>query len=89
MTERTRGVIPVHFAGVPWTRSARRVRAAPTTLPSSRTRPTRSRRPSPARRSARGGRGDLFSFYATKTLTTGEGGMITTDDDDVADRCGS
>jgi perosamine synthetase len=27
-----------------------------------------------------------FSFYATKTLTTGEGGMITTDADDIADR---
>ena len=25
-----------------------------------------------------------FSFYATKTLTTGEGGMITTDDDELA-----
>lgn len=27
-----------------------------------------------------------FSFYATKNITTGEGGMVTTDDDDVADR---
>jgi dTDP-4-amino-4,6-dideoxygalactose transaminase len=27
-----------------------------------------------------------FSFYATKNLTTGEGGMITTDDDRLADR---
>jgi perosamine synthetase len=27
-----------------------------------------------------------FSFYATKTLTTGEGGMITTDDDRLAAR---
>jgi dTDP-4-amino-4,6-dideoxygalactose transaminase len=27
-----------------------------------------------------------FSFYATKTLTTGEGGMITTDDDALATR---
>jgi perosamine synthetase len=27
-----------------------------------------------------------FSFYATKNLTTGEGGMITTDDDVLADR---
>lgn len=27
-----------------------------------------------------------FSFYATKNLTTAEGGMITTDDGDVADR---
>ena len=28
-----------------------------------------------------------FSFYATKTLTTGEGGMITTDSEVWADRC--
>lgn len=28
-----------------------------------------------------------FSFYATKTLTTAEGGMITTDDDALAERC--
>jgi perosamine synthetase len=28
-----------------------------------------------------------FSFYATKALTTGEGGMICTDNDDWADRC--
>lgn len=27
-----------------------------------------------------------FSFYATKNITTGEGGIITTDDDDLADR---
>ena len=27
-----------------------------------------------------------FSFYATKTITTGEGGMLTTDSDDIADR---
>lgn len=28
-----------------------------------------------------------FSFYATKTITTGEGGMIVTDDDALAERC--
>jgi dTDP-4-amino-4,6-dideoxygalactose transaminase len=28
----------------------------------------------------------VFSFYATKNLTTAEGGMITTDDDDYADQ---
>jgi perosamine synthetase len=28
----------------------------------------------------------VFSFYATKNLTTAEGGMITTDDDDYAER---
>jgi len=28
-----------------------------------------------------------FSFYATKNLTTGDGGMITTDDDELAEQC--
>ncbi|GIV70495.1 MAG: spore coat protein [Patescibacteria group bacterium] len=28
-----------------------------------------------------------FSFYATKTITTGEGGMIVTDNDQIAERC--
>jgi len=28
----------------------------------------------------------IFSFYATKNITTGEGGIVTTDDDDLADR---
>lgn len=32
--------------------------------------------------------GDItsFSFYANKTITTGEGGMVTTEDDAIADR---
>ena len=32
--------------------------------------------------------GDLgcFSFYATKNITTGEGGIVTTDDDELAER---
>ena len=35
--------------------------------------------------------GDLstFSFYPNKHITTGEGGMIVTDDEDLADRCRS
>lgn len=35
-----------------------------------------------------GGLGDVstFSFYANKVLTTGEGGMVLTDDDGLADR---
>ena len=32
------------------------------------------------------GRAGAFSFYATKTITTGEGGMLVTDDDGIADR---
>ncbi len=33
------------------------------------------------------GRATVFSFYATKNLATGEGGMLTTDDPQLADRC--
>jgi dTDP-4-amino-4,6-dideoxygalactose transaminase len=32
------------------------------------------------------GKTGVFSFYATKTITTGEGGMVVTDDDQVAER---
>jgi dTDP-4-amino-4,6-dideoxygalactose transaminase len=32
------------------------------------------------------GRATVFSFYATKTLATGEGGMVTTEDEDIARR---
>lgn len=32
------------------------------------------------------GRAGVFSFYATKTITTGEGGMVVTEDDALADR---
>lgn len=28
-----------------------------------------------------------FSFYATKTITTGEGGMVCTNDEEIADKC--
>lgn len=44
--------------------------------------------PSPTKNGFAGTLGDVgvFSFYATKTMTTGEGGMITTDDDTLARR---
>jgi len=29
----------------------------------------------------------IYSFYATKNMTTGEGGMIVTDDDEIAEKC--
>ncbi|MEO8665240.1 MAG: DegT/DnrJ/EryC1/StrS aminotransferase family protein [Ignavibacteria bacterium] len=33
------------------------------------------------------GKMSCFSFYATKNLTTGDGGMITTNDDELAELC--
>lgn len=35
------------------------------------------------------GRASVFGFYPNKQITTGEGGMIVTDDDRLADRCRS
>lgn len=91
---RTRAVIPVHFAGHPAEMDAldrlasehglALIEDAAHSLPASyRGSVIGSRRP---------GMGTnrhltCFSFYATKTMTTGEGGMICTDDEDLADRC--
>ena len=38
------------------------------------------------RQAAAWGDVNALSFYATKTVTTGEGGMLTTDSDEIADR---
>jgi dTDP-4-amino-4,6-dideoxygalactose transaminase len=85
LTPRTKAIIPVHFAGQPCDmknilRFARAhelkvIEDAAHALPAS----DRSR--------MIGSIGDItcFSFYATKTITTGEGGMATTDNPDWAD----
>ncbi len=85
ITPRTRAVIPVHFGGHPCAMDdildiAQRfglsvIEDAAHALPAS------------YRGRTIGSIGHLtcFSFYATKTLTTGEGGMVTTDSDYFAD----
>jgi dTDP-4-amino-4,6-dideoxygalactose transaminase len=86
LTSRTKAIIPVHIAGQPCDMDpilelARRrglhviddaAHALPTTY----------------RGRMIGGLADItaFSFYATKTITTGEGGMITTERSDYAAR---
>jgi dTDP-4-amino-4,6-dideoxygalactose transaminase len=82
----TRAIIPVHYAGqacdmselmgVAAARGLKVIEDAAHALPA-------SYRGTPVGRI-----GDItcFSFYATKTLTTGEGGMITTNDRAMADR---
>jgi perosamine synthetase len=87
VTPRTRAMIPVHYAGLPANldpilllarrHSLRVVEDAAHAFPSAyHGRPI-------------GSIGDLtcFSFYATKAITTGEGGMVTTDSPEFADRC--
>ena len=88
ITPRTKAIIPVHFAGLACDMDAiieiakrhdlKIIEDAAHALPSRY-------------------KGDLigtlqtdatvYSFYATKTITTGEGGMIVTRDQDIAKRC--
>jgi perosamine synthetase len=86
ITARTKAIIPVHFAGQPCDMGqimdiARGYRLkviedAAHALPAS------------YRGQPIGGIGDItcFSFYATKPITTGEGGMSTTEHQEYADR---
>jgi dTDP-4-amino-4,6-dideoxygalactose transaminase len=86
VTSKTRAILPVHFAGQPCdmgriqqladSHSLHVIEDAAHALPAS------------FRGTPVGAISKLtaFSFYATKTLTTGEGGMVTTDDDELAAR---
>ena len=88
ITQRTRAVIPVHFAGLSCELEAicelcessgiSIVEDAAHALPSTRKGRMIGAWPTDA---------TVFSFYANKTMTTGEGGMIATRNSDVADRC--
>ncbi len=84
VTERTKAILPVHIAGVsadldPIIDVARR-HGLKVIEDAAHSFPTRYKG------RMIGSAGDLtcFSFYATKTITTGEGGMITTNDDVAA-----
>lgn len=86
ITPRTRAIVPVHYAGQPCDMAeihelANRhgievIEDAAHSLPA-------SYRGTPVGSISRI---SCFSFYATKTLAIGEGGMVTTDDDAVAER---
>ena len=83
--DRAAAILPVHIAGEPCDLDALREVAGdiPIIEDAAHALPTRL-----GDRLIGGlSRATCFSFYATKTLSTGEGGMITTDDDAVADRC--
>ncbi len=87
VTPRTKAAIAVHFAGLPGaiellverlgSRGIGVVEDAAHSFP--------SRLPS-GRYAGTVGTAGAYSFYATKTITTGEGGMLVTDDGDLADR---
>jgi perosamine synthetase len=86
ITTRTRAIIPVHFAGEPCRLDAihrlaaryqlRVIEDAAHALPASYL----------GQRIGTTSEMTAFSFYATKTITTGEGGMLVTDNDEFARR---
>jgi perosamine synthetase len=83
---RTKVIVPVHYAGHPCDMDAIAALAAERKL---RVLEDAAHALAASYRGkAIGTLGDLtvFSFYATKNLTTGEGGMVVTDDEELADR---
>jgi dTDP-4-amino-4,6-dideoxygalactose transaminase len=92
ITERTKAIVPVHFAGLPCEMQAiwdlaRRHRlhviedAAHAVGSHYRGLPIGSGDPHTGAHSDV----SVFSFYATKNMTTGEGGMVATQDEQLAD----
>lgn len=85
--DRTKAIIPVHFAGLPVPTSEIRTFAAVHALEvvedAAHAFPAESG-------GLKVGSGDsaatVFSFYATKTVTTGEGGMVVTRNERIAER---
>lgn len=86
ITERTRAIIVVHFGGLPCPMAEIMALARERGLVLIED----AAHAVGARYEGRmiGGLGNLacFSFYANKNLTTAEGGMVTTDDENVAER---
>jgi len=86
ITRRTKAMIPVHFAGQPCDMQSILGCAASHGL--AVVEDAAHAFPASYREKPVGSLGDItcFSFYATKTLTTGEGGMATTSNQAWADR---
>jgi dTDP-4-amino-4,6-dideoxygalactose transaminase len=83
---RVRAVIPVHYAGLPC--RMERLVAIARSFGLAVVEDAAHALPAHVRGRPAGtlGTAAAFSFYATKTITTGEGGMLTTDDEALAER---
>jgi len=93
-----KAIIPVHFGGHPCEMddllsladkySLKVIEDAAHALPTRYVSTRSSQKSNPSNDHLIGNLGDItcFSFYANKTITTGEGGMLCTDNDDIANR---
>ncbi len=86
VTPRTRAIIPVHFAGHPCDLDAIHEIAATHGIPVIEDAAHAVESVYRGRKIGGISRATCFSFYATKNITTGEGGMVTTHDDALAER---
>ena len=96
VTARTRAIMPVHYGGqacdlaAVYGLAARHGLAVVEDAAHAVATEYRGRRIGSAfdeRQDRPAARATVFSFYATKNLATGDGGMLTTDDPDLAERC--
>jgi dTDP-4-amino-4,6-dideoxygalactose transaminase len=86
ITSRTRAIIPVHYAGQACDLDELRTLAGPRGIEIVEDAAHAAGSEYRGRKIGGHSRAAAFSFYATKNMTTGEGGMITTDDDALAAR---
>lgn len=86
VTPQTKAIVPVHYGGQPC--DMERLLALATQHNLWVVEDAAHALPAQYRGRTVGTIGDMtcFSFYANKTITTGEGGMLTTDDDELAER---
>lgn len=89
ITPRTRAIIPVHFAGLPVAMDGILALAARHRLTVIEDAAHAHGAEYKGRRVGALGHLGSFSFQSTKNLTSGEGGIILTNDNDLAERCRS
>lgn len=86
ISERTRAVMPVHLYGQPAPMEGLMTLADRSGIDVVEDAAQAHLAESNGRKTGSFGRFGAFSFYPTKNMTTGEGGMITTSDSDLAER---
>ncbi len=82
VTRKTKAIVPVHYVGQPADVDALRIDEIPVVEDAAHAVETVSR----GRKVGSISKTTCFSFYATKNITTGEGGMLTTDDEALAEK---
>jgi dTDP-4-amino-4,6-dideoxygalactose transaminase len=86
VTHRTKAVVPVHYAGQACDMDTINTLAAKHGLSVIEDAAHAAGSEYKGKKIGTHSKASVFSFYATKNMTTGEGGIITTDDDQLAER---